>query len=212
MIPVNRPMPRRPAATYVLPKKQKRVTKGRLIFVAVAVLLVGLGIAWAAGLFGSDPRIAEIKDLQAKMADPSLSEKDRRAVMGEMFQKMGTLPEDMRSKLFQSGPPRLNMEGPIKHISELLALPPDKQVAEIDKEIDRAVKMSKGQGGPPGAGGQGRGGQGPGGPGPGGPGQSPNAGLNRLRSSMPADARAQFNIWRQLVQARANQRGITMPK
>jgi hypothetical protein len=206
MIPIRRPVPRRPAAIHVLPKKQKHVTKGLWIFVAAAVLLVGLGVAWAAGLFSSDPRIAEIEDLQAKMADPSLSEKDRRAVMGEMFQKMGALPEDMRVKVFQSGPPTAMMEGQVKHIGEVLAMPPDKQIAELDREIDRAVNMSKGQGGPPRAGGQG-----PGGPDPGGPGQSPNAGLNRIRSSIPVDARAQFNIWRQLVKARAIQRGITMP-
>jgi len=204
MIPVKRPVPRRPAAIHVLPAKEKRVTKGRWAFAAVAVLLVGLGVAWAAGWFSSDPRIVEIKDLQAKMADPSLSDKDRRAVMGEVFQKMRALPEDARAKLFEPGPPKAMMKGLVKHISEVLAMPPDKQVAELDKEIDRAVKMSNGQGGPPRAGGQGPGGQG-------GPGQSPNAGLNRLRSSIPADARAQFNIWRQLMQVRANQRGITMP-
>ncbi|HEV3415746.1 MAG TPA: hypothetical protein VG056_03000 [Pirellulales bacterium] len=198
------------AAKYDLPKK-KRMTKGRWSLLAVMVLLMGVGVAWAFGYFDSDPRLAEMRELRDKMFDPKTPEKDRFAMMGEAMKKMQALPPDLQEKLMRERPPRMmSMGGPRVD----LTLPPDKLMAEVDKSLDQMQERQKmfeqmrkaaaanGPGGPP-----------PGGPpggGPGGPAGRQNW-RNTFLSSVPADSRAQMTIWRELMQTRAAQRGITMP-
>jgi hypothetical protein len=202
---------KRAAPSYSLPK-EKRMTRGRWAALISVLLIVGLGAAWLMGLFGPDPRLAELSDLRAKADDKSLSDKDRRALFDEMRKKWQELPEDVRQKAMQNaGPPRMMNRGP--KVSEVLAMPVDKRNAALDKQIDDMLKRQKemeqrqaemaknGQGqagGPPGVF------------------QQPNQGQmnqwrNRMLSSVPADSRASFGIYRQLMQARAEQRGITLP-
>src|SRR5438270_9891116 len=85
------------ATNYSLPK-QKRMTRGRWAALVSVLLIVGLAAAWLMGLFGPDPRLAELRDLRAKAEDQTLSEKDRRAVFDEMRKKWQELPEDVRQK------------------------------------------------------------------------------------------------------------------
>jgi hypothetical protein len=80
------------------------------------------------------------------------------------------------------------------------------RIVDFQKQREGAAK--NGQGGP--GGGQGGGQRGFGGPG--GPGGQPNQWRNRMLSSMPAESRATGGIMRQLMQARAEQRGITLPQ
>jgi len=194
-----------------LPKGPKKplMTRGRAIGLIVLLMITCLGAAWFTGLIGPDSRLAEIRDLQAKLGDQSLSDKDRRAVFEEMRTKMDALPEDARRKLWEDR----RGQGPRMGVSpsKLLAMPEDKRNAELDKMLDRMVDFQKqaaknGQGGPGGPGGRG-----PGGPGGGGPGGGQqNQWRNRMLSSMPAENRATWSIMRQLMQARAEQRGISM--
>jgi hypothetical protein len=209
---------RRAAPDYNnLPKGPKKplMTRGRVIALIAMLMITCVAAAWFTGLIGPDPRLAEIRDLQAKLGDQSLSDKDRRATFDEIRKKMDELPEDVRQKLWQErmngrgqgGPRGFGGVSP----SQLLAMPADKRNAELDKMLDRMVDFQKqqaarnGQGGPGGPGGPG------GGPrGPGGPGGPQNQWRNRFLSSMPAENRAAGSIMRQLMQARAEQRGISM--
>jgi hypothetical protein len=208
---------RRAAADYNnLPKGPKKplMTRGRVIALIAMLMITCVAAAWFTGLIGPDPRLAEIRDLQAKLGDQSLSDKDRRATFDEIRKKMDELPESVRQKLWQErmngrgqgGPRGFGGVAP----GQLLAMPVDKRNAELDKMLDRMVAFQKqaaqnGQGGP---GGPGGGPRGPGGPG--GPGGPQNSGRNRFLSSMPAENRATWGIMRQLMQARAEQRGISM--
>jgi hypothetical protein len=216
---------KRAAKSYAVPK-QNRMTRGRWITAIAVLMLICVGVAWCAGWIGPDPRLAEVRSLQEKLGDRSLTEDQRRVTFQELGQKMRDLPENLRRKLFEEGmrgrgpgSPR----GPGFGVSptKLLAMPEDKRNAELDKMLDRMVdgmkqiqQMAKnGQGGPPGGPGPGgRSGGGPPGPPGGGPGGSPNQWRNQMLSSVPADARASFGLMRQLMQARAMQRGITLPQ
>lgn len=193
-----------------LPKGPKKplMTRGRVIALIALLMITCVAAAWF--LFGPDPPLAEVRDLRAKLGDKSLSEKDLRAT----FEELRNLPEGVRRKLSED---RRGQGGPMGvSPSKLLAMPEDKRNAELDKILDRMVDFQKqaaanGQGGP-GGGGPGGGGPGGGGPrGPGGPGGGQqNQWRNRMLSSMPAENRASFGIMRQLMQARAEQRGISM--
>src|SRR5438105_640515 len=136
---------KRTAVSYALPK-QKRMTRGRWIAAIAILLFIGLGAAWFTGLIGSDPRLAEIRDLRERSQDQSLSEQDRRAARDEMFKKWQELPEDVRIKAMQNaGPPRGGMgrdRGP-QRVNQLLAMPVDKRNAELDKQIDQEIEMRK---------------------------------------------------------------------
>jgi hypothetical protein len=177
-----------------------------------------LSAAWFTGLIGPDPRLSEIRDLQAKLADPSLPEQDRRAAFGEMRKKMGELPEDLRQKMRQGGgPPGMGPGMGLKHMKDVLAMSDADRNAALDKEIkadldgmkrfeDMAKQAQSAGGGatPNGPGGGPRG--------PGGPGGAPNQWRNRWLSQTPADQRATMGVYRQLKQARATQTGTPLPQ
>jgi hypothetical protein len=195
---------KRAAPNYSLPK-QNRMTRGRWAALISVLLIVGLGAAWLMGLFGFESRLAELSDQRARIADKSLSDNDRRAIFDEMRKKWQALPEDVRQKAMQNAGPRMMMNrGP--KVSEVLAMPVDKRNAALDKQIDdmlkRQAEMAKN--------GQGQAGGPPAGFQPPNQGQM-NQWRNRMLSSIPADSRASFGIYRQLMQARAEQRGITLP-
>jgi hypothetical protein len=208
MGPTNRPLPGKqvPAVRMqrVRKKSQLRMTKRSWAVVLVAILIVGAGAVWAWGYFAAeprDPRVAEIGAMWAKMKD--LPEKDRFAKMGEIFKKFSALPPDLQRKLQEEGMKRgasSGMMGP--DVRKLLALPIDKRNAEIDKQLDQMLAMQKMMALMPknGAmfGGGGAGGQ-------------KNAWRNRMLSSIPASSKAGMTQWYQLMQVRAQQRGVTMP-
>jgi hypothetical protein len=144
--------------------------------------------------------VAEIGALWATMKD--VPEKDRFAKMGEIFKKFSELPPELQRKLQEEGmkrAPSSGMMGP--DVRKLLALPTDKRNAEIDKQLDQMLAMQKMTALMPknsvmfggGAGGQ------------------QNAWRNRFLSSIPASSKAAMTQWYQLMQVRAQQRGITMP-
>ena len=100
-------------------------------------------------------------------------------------------------------------------MKSFFAKSPEDQTKELDKRLDDM--MANGGGGGRGFGGGG-GGPGGGGRGGGGGAGNSNAGRNRRLSSTPADSKAERTIGRQLgqvynnmLQQRASQRGISMP-
>ena len=212
MLPTNRPQPGKRFAAVRMPpveKRGSRMTKKRWALLAVAILIVGAGAVWASGYFDRDPRLVEIGEMWAKIKD--VPEKDRFAKMGEIFKKVSDLPPELQQKLrdeaMKRGPPP-GMGGP--DVGKLVALPIDKRNAEIDKQLDQMLAMQKQIEQMQKNGSQAGAGRGPFMFGGGGGGQ-PNAGRNRMLSSIPASSKAAWTQWGQLMKARANERGITMP-
>jgi hypothetical protein len=212
MLSTNRPQPGKRFAAVRMPpveKRGSRMTKKRWALLAIAILIVGTGAVWASGYFDRDPRLVEIGEMWTKIKD--VPEKDRFAKMGEIFKKVSDLPPDLQQKLrdeaMKRGPPP-GMGGP--DVGKLLALPIDKRNAEIDKQLDAMLERQKQFEQMQKSAGQ----QGAGAPGPsmfGGGGGQPNAFRNRMLSSIPASSKAAWTQWGQLMKARANERGITMP-
>jgi len=167
-----------------------------LVPVALLALLI-LFFAWAFGWirFGTDPRIAEIRKMQAEaqqqfMANggPQTLEEATAAVvvMGQIREKIEALPEGLRQQAGRQGGSmfRSMMQA---RINAYFALPPEKRQAELDRQIKQEEMFRKaweasrlaatalaaaGAGGAagsaaaPGGGGPGAAGGGPGGGGP----------------------------------------------
>ncbi len=200
----------RPA--FARSKSWKNNKNGRRIAIAVALLLLAIG-AWAI-FFRHGDRIAAIESLQAKMDDKNLSWDDRRALSRQVRDQERKLSPDERDKLRALQEDRRGGGGFEQRLKSFFAKSQEDQNKELDKRLDDM--MANGGGGGRGFGG---GGGGPGGGrgGGGGAGNS-NAGRNRRLSSTPADSKAERTQSRQLgqvynnmLQQRASQRGITMP-
>ena len=183
--------------------EEESSTSGRTVrwlLGGVAALLLAFLAAWLLGYirFTTDPRVAEVKALQADVqklmnenGGPATMEQAEVAVaaMQAVRTKMETLPEPLRRDLGRTGGFRATMQA---RINSYFALPPDKRQAELDRQIAQedmlrqAFEKAGGGwgppgGGPPGGGGQGgrpqgnaaQAGGGPGGPNAGGPGGGP---------------------------------------
>ena len=122
----KRPVPKPPIKSYVLPKP-RRMTAARWIILAAVLLVCGAGVAWATGMFrSSDARLAEVTAMGKKMTDPSLSAKDRAALMTKMRKTVNALSPDQKRKVFeQTG--AMMMKSRMDHMQQVLALPADKQ-------------------------------------------------------------------------------------
>jgi hypothetical protein len=161
------------------------------LLVIGGVALLAFLLAWLFGWirFTTDPRLAELKKLQAEYREQFMANggpatldqaKEAVAAMGQMREKIEALPLQLRGQAWAGGGGfRTVMQ---QRINAYFALPPDKRQAELDRQIKQEDLMRQafeaaraaGGGGPGGpgsggpSGGPGRGG--PGGGGPGGPG------------------------------------------
>jgi hypothetical protein len=183
------------------------MTKGRGLALTVAVLFAGAGLVWVIGHFWKDTRMADVIELREKLLDPSLSAEDRQSIQDQVHRRMQSLMPELQKQAADGGMVFLKLM--IGHMSQVLALPDDKRMAAVDRDLDTMSKMFGG-----GKDGGDRSGQAKGTSGWAGR-QSTDAQRsafrNQMLSSIPADSRAQFQIYTQLMQARAIQRGINMP-
>jgi hypothetical protein len=192
--------------------RANRLFKLRIAIWCIALLtvigVVGVGVAYAMGCFDPDTRLSEVRQLQAKLVDHApvsgQDNKEKIAVLGDLFKKVSRLPPDLR-KAAGEGFRQVIMQ----HVSDVLAMPPDQQTAQLDKDIDFAVsveqEIAKRRA-------DAQAGQNPGGAGPGGNGSPADraARRNQMLSSVPAEVRAQWTTYMQLMQARASQRGVSL--
>jgi hypothetical protein len=137
-----------------------------------------------------------------------------------MRQKMDALPEDLRAQAMRNGPQAMQ-----QRLAKFFTMSHNQQLAELDKRIGEIQRMEAARkagdmsdGPPPGFGGP----SAPGGPpgasgppsGPGGPGGSDTQHVQRkqsMLSNIPPEQRAQFNLFRQMLDARMQQQGVPAP-
>jgi hypothetical protein len=118
--------------------------KTKIAVSALAFSVIGLGIAYAAGLFSEDPALIEIQELQktiqndfAKQADGDNSNRDdRREKFRELRKKSEALPEDQQRAI------RKEMQGffvaqMTQRMDEFFELPPEERESHLDEQIDR---------------------------------------------------------------------------
>src|SRR5688572_3963539 len=115
---------------------KKRVFVGGTFFA-----IVGLGIAWLLGWLGPDPALAEVRALQEKMvAVPEMPEAERRALFGEIREKMEQLSPEARQEVWNSS--RHVFEQRMEaRIDRILAMTPAERVKALDEDIDRMERM-----------------------------------------------------------------------
>jgi hypothetical protein len=194
-------------------------------FLLVLILLLSTTGAWA--WFRTDPQLAKVQALRAQMQSEDLTREQRRELFGQMREEMDKLSPEVRKSLFADRRKEWQKRQ-TQEMRDFFALPKDKQIAELDKQIDRRGRRGRGGpngGGPPGGRGQqnangggqngqnGQGGanNGPGGPGGGGFGgrglDSMDRRKNYLDNTTP-EFRAQMGQYRQMMQQRRTQRGV----
>ena len=159
----------------------------RWVGLLALMLLVGFGIAWGGGWirFTTDPRVLEIKKMQADMqakfmanGGPTTEAEAKAfvAAMGQMREKREELPRELRRQA-DAGGSRAFQNAMRKNMNAYFDAPPSERKAVLMQQIKQQELMRKafaeaggGRGGPGGGGGApgGPGGGGPGGPGAGG--------------------------------------------
>jgi hypothetical protein len=190
------------------PSDEERSPAGKAIrwlLILLALGFLGFLVAWLLGYVRlmTDPRVVEIRKLQTEAQQNFLANggpqtldeaKAAVAAMGQIREKIESLPESMRSEVGRRGGNifRGTMQ---TRINAYFSLPPEQRQAELDRQIKQeelfrkaweasrpagrpggvAANGGPGGGGRGGAGGETGGGGGPGGagPGPGGGGAGP---------------------------------------
>ncbi len=201
--------------------------------------LGGVGIAYCCGVFDPDSRLQEVRAANAEtmkiVKTDGLDNKEKIEKIKAARKQMEALPEGLRKVAMEEGG-KMIMQMMASRAKEVLAMPPAEQTAALDKDIDfmmsmrsefappkSADKPGAAAGGTPATGGaatppSGSSAGADAGPRPGGPGgppinrDSPEAKQwkNRFLSSVPAETRVQMGQYRELMAARATQRGIQM--
>jgi hypothetical protein len=185
----------------------KRVV-ARVTGIVSVVALFAVGIAYACGYFDPDSRLDEVHALQAKLMAGGLKpekllDKKNWDLIGEIQKKVQSLPPDLKKQVETEG--RSKFETMIDdHIKQALAMSPADRQAQLDKDLALMQMMSLFR--PQGAANSTT--------------ARPQSQLsdgdrtkmrNRYLSSVPAATRAARTTYFQLLQARANSRGIVMP-
>src|SRR5262249_587293 len=95
---------------------------------------------WLFGWFSGNPALAEVQQLQAKMADPNLKDADRQALMQQMRDKMQALSPDARRAAFENGQQMVETRE-VEHIKQILAMSPAARNKALEGDIDGMEKM-----------------------------------------------------------------------
>lgn len=183
----------------------------RMIAGLIVVVSTGFALAWWLGWLGEDPALAEVKAMQAKLADVNLSEADFRATMEQVRAKMDSLSEVSRRAAWQNSR-QLFDQREQSRIDRILAMKPQERTRALDNEINRmerwradrqqrAAQSGGGQRGP---------GSNTGAPRSRG-GQSDEQRLSRLRNRLDnssPEQRAKRSEYARLINERRAQRGL----
>jgi len=184
------------------------MTKRRAMIGSVVALLLACAAAWAFGFFGgTDPAIAELKQMSEQLRDKNLSDAQKQQVRNDLRQRLDAMPDDQRHAYFESS--REQWTGYAQQrMDEFFAMSKADQQKRLDEILDRMVKSQQQQNN------QGA-----------NNGQSATNGRNRrgnmtaaqreARSKQRLDRtspkmRAQFAEFRKQLDTRAQQRGINL--
>ena len=126
------------------PTKEKQTGAGKKIAIAVlALILLLAGGAWAMGFFKSTDRaVAEVTQLQNKLAEPGLKDEERRALWREMREKLDALPPDAREQTWDGARDRFEKRMN-DHMKEVLAMSKAEQQKALDADIDRMQRFEQ---------------------------------------------------------------------
>ncbi len=113
----------------------------RVIVIGTMLSALLLAAAWLLGWFSSNPAIAEVQQLQQKMADPNLKDADRQALREQMRAKMESLSPDARRAVFEAG--REVFEKRFEsHVDQILTMSPAERNKALDADIDQMDKRA----------------------------------------------------------------------
>src|SRR4051812_29561954 len=170
----------------------------------VAVILLLVAAAWAYGFFHrTDPAIAELQQLGSQAWDRSLPEAQRSESRDQFRQRMGSLTDDQRRAFFEAN--RDQWTGRMQQrMDEFFKMSKADQQKRLDEILDRMQKgRNSQQQNQANRGGNNRGGRNM------SDAQREERSKTRLDRSTPL-MRAQTAQFRQMLQGRAQQRGINL--
>jgi hypothetical protein len=223
------------------PKTSNPKAKKIAIVIVIFGLLVGggFGAVWAWNYMGKQAKLAKLNEMRDKMKDPSLTDADRQALWAENRQLLDGLSRDDRRAFFTQGGGFGRGRNEEDRMKKFLAMTPAEQTAQLDKDIDRMLadqkdrearrkqredaaakadasgKQADDKGGDNGGkdGGSGQSGQ------TAKTDAQKKLDRNSRLSSMPPQQRVQWSqnrelnqAYRNMMQARASQRGVTLPQ
>jgi hypothetical protein len=112
----------------------------RSVIGITALAIVTLAAGWLFGWFSENPAVAEVRQMQAKLADPNLKQDDRRAMFEVIRTKMDSLSQPVRQQLWDEN--RQVFEKRMEqHVNELMAMSAADRAKALDADIDRMQKM-----------------------------------------------------------------------
>src|SRR5690242_11078500 len=111
----------------------------RSLIIGSIVAILALGGAWLLGCFSGNRALAEVQQMQTKLADPNMKDDERRAVMEQMRTKMNSLSPDARRTDFDGMRQTFERRNE-QHIDQILARSPADRNKALDADIDRMEK------------------------------------------------------------------------
>ncbi len=178
------------------------MNKKKAIGACIATILLLVFGGWAFGLFGgTDPALANLKQLREQMRDDKLPQAQRDQLRGQFRQQMESLPEDQRRAFFEANRGEWMAQAQ-QRMNEFFAMSKADQQKQLDEILNRMTQQQSG--------GQNARGNRNGG-GPGGrnvtESQREERSKRRIENTDPK-MRAQFSEFRRMLSDRAQQRGI----
>ena len=180
--------------------KRKAIIGGGL------AILILAAIAWGFGFIGGDdPAIAKLQDLRKQMDDKNLTDADRTQLRGQFRQQIESLTDRQRQAFFDSNRTEW-MARSQQRMNEFFAMSKADQQKRLDQILDQIAKaQANPQNNSPRANGGNAGGRGRNLT----DAQREERAKRRLDRTSPTQ-RAQFAQFRQMLNDRAQQRGINL--
>jgi hypothetical protein len=176
------------------------------------VVLVLAAAAWAFGLLGgTDQAIAKLQEIGDKMSDDNLPEAQRDQLRDRFRQQMQTLSDDQRRAFFEANRSQWEARS-AERMNQFFAMPQADQQKRLDEIINRMNQPRDSQRQ---AGGRGQNGANANNSNGGRGGRSMSEAQREERSKRRLDRsspkqRAQYTAFRQMLDKRAQQRGIKL--